>query len=105
MSLLNIHIVVSPRDQSCQVSSVKLLINNSPWQADMCLWKSKNWHKLPVFPEEVCKSYSGPMFNNEILAEDETGAPETTFGRSRAERKNQMSQKWLQRQVVVILSC
>lgn len=45
------------------------------------------------------------MFNNKILAEDGTGALETTFGSSRAERKNLMSQKWFQRQVVVISFC
>lgn len=71
MPLFHIYIVVAPRDQSCQASFGKLLTNDSPWQADLSLWPSRNWHKFLMFAEDGWKSCPGLPFSNEIPS----GAP------------------------------
>lgn len=49
----------------------------------MSLGMSRNWHKLPVFPEERCKSCPGLLLGNEIPS----GAPEIISTSIRAKKE------------------
>lgn len=62
------------------------------------MWKSRNWHKLLVFPEEGCKSCLGLLFSNEIPSGDKKGTPRVTLAGAGQRRKTLKSQNCFQRQ-------